>query len=211
MPKKYTFSFFLDSITVSMKNIWHGVLKFKAVDWLNKIYFLRWPDNFLAFFLENDIFLRHNFSDLLGSKGSWEPKNDCIKKIKSVLSSSEHVFLKNQSLKVIQASWFWGFVHTLAHCALGCCKWTLWNLCWNLWDKVAFSIEKVNPANEKIVRTNSECILHSSKDWPKMIMSSTYIPTLMLFFLQKRKIGFVTFDRMNPAVDSPKGRRWNLK
>ena len=121
MPKKYTFSFFLDSITVSMKNIWHGVLKFKAVDWLNKIYFLRWPDNFLAFFLENDIFLRHNFSDLLGSKGSWEPKNDRIKKIKSVLSLSEHVFLKNQSLKVIQVSWFRGFCphsQTLAHCAL---------------------------------------------------------------------------------------------
>ena len=108
MPKKYTFSFFLDSITVSMKNIWHGVLKFKAVDWLNKIYFLRWPNNFLAF-LENDLFLGLNFSDLLSSKGSWEPKNYRIEKTKSVLSSSEYIFFRNQYLKVIQVSWFWGF------------------------------------------------------------------------------------------------------
>ena len=70
MPKKYIFSFFLASITVSMKNIWHGVLKFKVVANITQIYFLRWPNNFLTFFFENDIFLGHDFSDLLSSEES---------------------------------------------------------------------------------------------------------------------------------------------
>ena len=109
MPKKYIFSFFLTSITDSMKNIWHGVFNFKAVAYIEQIHFLKWPNKFLTYFLENDIFLGHSFSDFLSSEESWEPKNARIKEIKSVLSSSEHVVFKNQSLMVIQVSWFWGF------------------------------------------------------------------------------------------------------
>ena len=122
MPKQYTFWFFIASKTILIKNICYGVLKFKTVDWLNKIHYLRWPGNFSAFFLENDMFLGHNFSDLLSSKGSWEPKNDRIKKIKSVLTSSEHVFFKNQSLMVIQVSWYKDFCPPSGPLCI-CVKW----------------------------------------------------------------------------------------
>ena len=70
MPKKYIFSFFLTSITVSMKNIWHGVFNFKAVAYIEQIHFLKWPNKFLTYFLENDIFLGHIFSDFLSSEES---------------------------------------------------------------------------------------------------------------------------------------------
>ena len=53
-----------------MKNTWHGVSKFKAIAYIKQIHFLRWPNNFLTFFFENDIFLGHDFSDLLSSEES---------------------------------------------------------------------------------------------------------------------------------------------
>ena len=122
MPKQYTFWLFFASKTIFIKNVCYGVLKFKTIGWLNKIHYLRWPGNFLAFFLENDIFWGHNFSDLLSSNGSWEPKNDRIKKIKSVLTSSEHVFFKNQSLMVIQVSWYKDFCPPSGPLCI-CVKW----------------------------------------------------------------------------------------
>ena len=70
MPKKYIFSFFLTSITDSMKNIWHGVFNFKAVAYIEQIHFLKWPNKFLTYFLENDIFLGHSFSDFFSSEES---------------------------------------------------------------------------------------------------------------------------------------------